>query len=261
MKYLQHLSILLLFSFPIFGNSNSLFSLNLGPTLQYTRYNQGDLPRQVGFMAGPAFDFRIKKPWRPTAYIGFKGLWDIAHICSDNGLIIDSNEYEVNTHIGFEFQPEEQNFSFTPFSGIDFIHLGHEVKDDIMSSRYFQINIPIGLEFIHYYSETFTWGMKGYYDIDAWTRLKMSTPCLCNTSDCKIKLEKSHRFQLSAFFECHYRVDSRVGIDLTWMPLFTWQKFGKDESCDTPCDGTTPLNIPELKQWHLGWITTFGISF
>jgi len=259
MKYLRHVSLLLFFPLPIYGMR--LFSLNLGPTLQYTKYNQGDLPKQVGFMVGPAFDFYIKKPWRPTAYIAFKGLWDVPHLCSDNGLIIDSNEYEANAHFGFEFQPEGHNFSLIPFTGIDFIHLGHGVKDDIIKSRYFQINIPVGLEFIYYFSESFTWGAKAYYDIDAWTRLKISTPCLCDTNDCSIKLEQSHRFQITAPFKWHYRTNEHVGIDITWMPLFIWQKFGADQTCSTSCDNTTPLNIPKLKQWHLGSITTFGISF
>ncbi len=265
MKYLQQLSLILLFSMPLNANGTRLLSFNLGPMLQYTKYEQGCLPKQIGFMAGPAFEFRIKKPWRPTGHIAFKGLWNLEYICSENGLIINSNEYEGNVHLGFEFQPEGRNFSFIPFTGVDLIHLVHEVKDDIIKSRYFQVNIPIGLEFIQYFSETFTWGAKAYYDIDAWTRLKISTPCLCETDDYEIKLKQSHRFQLSAFFECHYRVNSRVGIDLSWAPLFTWQKLGSDEACNTACDTsceiTTPLNIPELKQWHLGWITTFGLSF
>lgn len=240
-------------------------SLNVGPTLQYTRYKQGELPNQQGFMAGPAFDFRLSKPWHSFLYVGFKGLWDVPHLCSDNGLIIDSNEYELNLHLGYQIKPEEQRFSFIPFVGLDFIHLSHKVKDEIIGSRYFQINIPIGLQFLFEHSDRFDWGFKGYYDIDVWTRLKMSTPDLCDTKDCKIELERSHRFQISGIFEWHFRLEKHVGIDLTYMPLFTWQRFGTDKVCDpkcfSECSTTTPLNIPKLTQWHLGSICTFGISF
>lgn len=261
---------MVLLSLPI--RASNLVSLNIGPTIQYTRYKQGCLPKQMGPMAGVAFDMDIKKAWKPAAYIGFKGLWDIPHICSDNGLIIDSNEYEVNAHLGFNFETSNGKFSFIPFTGIDFIHLGHQIKSDIIKHRYFQINVPIGLEFVHHASNSFSWALKTYYDIDAWTRLKVSTPCLCDTDDCKIKLKRCHRFHIELPLKWHYRTEERVGIELSWIPLFTWQKFNCEKNCCSETCSTDPccitgstdpdaLNIPVLKQWHLGSILTFGISF
>ncbi len=268
MKFRLELCLLAL-SLPL--QASRLISLNVGPTAQYTRYTQGCLPKQSGLMMGPALDMQIKKAWKPMAYIGFRGLWDIPHICSDNGLIIDSNEYQLNAHLGFNFQ-RCCRFSLTPFTGIDFIHLSHQIKDDIIRHKYFQVNVPLGLEFNHYASECFTWGIKAYYDIDAWTRLKVSTPCLSDTEDCKIKLKRSHRFQIELPLEYHLRTDHRVGIDITWRPLFTWQKFGSEKNCcpescktDNCCiTGTNDpdaLNIPELKQWHFGSVVTVGITF
>jgi len=223
-------------------------------------------------MSGVALDTRIKKAWKPAAYIGFRGLWDIPHICSENGLIIDSNEYQVNGHLGFNFESDDGRCSIIPFTGIDFIHLSHQIKCDIIRHKYFQINVPIGVEFLYNPSECFSWGIKTYYDIDAWTRLKVATPCLTDTQCCKIKLKRGHRAHVEMPLKWHYRVDERVGIDISWIPLFTWQKFNSEKLCcpesctPNPCciTGTSDpdaLNIPVLKQWHLGSILTFGITF
>ena len=273
MKFRAELCVLLL-SFPAYASRH--ISLNVGPTFQYTKYNQGNLPKQIGSMVGPAFNMFIKKAWRPTAYIGFRGLWDIPHICSDDGLIIDSNEYEVNAHLGFNFEPSSEAFSIIPFTGIDFIHLSHTIKDSIIRHKYFQINVPVGIEFIHYVSKSFSWGIKPYYDIDAWTRLKVSTPSLCDTKNCKIKLKRCHRFHIELPLKCHYETRKGTHFDISCIPLFTWQKFNSEKKCSTStncsttcstiCDsvGTTDpdaLNIPVLKQWHLGSIVTLGISF
>ncbi len=271
MKFRAELCVLLL-SFPAYASRH--ISLNVGPTFQYTKYNQGNLPKQVGTMVGPAFDMRIKKAWRPAAYIGFRGLWDIPHICSDDGLIIDSNEYEVNAHLGFNFETSSEKFSIIPFTGIDFIHLSHKIKDNIIRHKYFQINVPAGIEFMHYVSKSFSWGIKTYYDIDAWTRLKVSTPILCNTKDCKIELKRCHRFHIELTFEWHYETKKGTHFDLSYIPLFTWQKFNSEKkcclptscktSCTTACETTSDpdaLNIPVLKQWHLGSIVTLGVSF
>lgn len=253
-------------------HASRLISLNVGPTIQYTRYTQGCLPKQSGPMSGVAFDTRIKKAWKPAAYIGFRGLWDIPHICSENGLIIDSNEYQVNGHLGFNFESDDGRCSIIPFTGIDFIHLSHQIKCDIIRHKYFQINVPIGVGFLYNPSECFSWGIKTYYDIDAWTRLKVATPCLTDTQCCKIKLKRGHRAHVEMPLKWHYRVDERVGIDISWIPLFTWQKFNSEKLCcpesctPNPCciTGTSDpdaLNIPVLKQWHLGSILTFGITF
>jgi len=234
-------------------------SIDLGPSIQYTRYKQGTIPSQKGFMIGPDFNIIYKKVWSPMVHIGLKGLWDIPHICSSNGLIVDANEYQLNGHLGYCLKSYCKRFLLTPFTGFDFIYLRHEITTNIMTHRYFQINIPIGLDFTHHYSDGFTWGFTGYYDIDAWTRLKVSTPDvmdICN--DCetieKIKLKRCHRFFIKMPFEWHYRIDSRVGIDIIWKPIFTWQKFSKE---DCPTD----LNIPVLKQWHLGSTFALGIRF
>ncbi len=255
----KHLKLFLLFScLSIYALPP--FTFDLGPTLQYTRYKQGALPNQKGFMIGPDFNFMYKKVWRPMIHIGFKGLWDIPHICSKNGLIVDSNEYQVNGHVGFCFKSYCQRFLLTPFTGLDFIYLRHEITTNMLKHRYFQVNVPVGLDFTHNAMDHFSWGITGYYDIDVWTRLKVSTPDVmdvcdgCETSE-KIKLKRCHRFFVKAPFTWHYRTDKRVGIDVIFKPVFVWQKFNKEKECPTD------LNIPILKQWHLGSTFALGINF
>lgn len=236
-------------------NGTGPWTLDLGPTWQYTHYDQGNLPSQKGFMAGLAFDTYYQNAWKPMGYVGFRGLWDIPNICSCNGLMIDSNEYNVNAHLGYCFASKEKNLLVSPFTGFDFIYLKHEIEHDIFVSHYAQINIPLGVFLTHRVSENFEWSLRTYYDFAVWTRLNITTPCLCPTECDEVTLKGGKRFYIEVPLRWHFRPNKKIGIDFAYTPLFSWQKFNNNECCLKAC------NIPTLSQWHLGAVITLGINF
>jgi hypothetical protein len=224
-----------------------------GPTFEYTRFTQGCLPYQSGMMIGPVGVIDLEHACGIDWYMRFKGLYDIPYICSNNGLTVDAREYEVNGHLGYQINNNDCCFSLTPFTGIDFIYLRHEITCNIIRNRYYQVNVPFGLDFIYQLSDSVNWGIKLWYDLDAWTRLKVSTPNLCDSAETKIELKRGDRVSLEMPLNWNFSVcDWCCSLNFTF--LFSWQKFGC-EKCPTE------LNIPVLEKWHVGSIATFGIEF
>ncbi len=249
-----------------------LISFDLGSTLQYSQYEQGCLPKQVGFVGGIDVDFQIHKDWRPSLFLNVKGLWDIPYIASKNGLFIDITEYQALLHFGLvQMRPEDQDFYFIPFIGVDYYYLRHSIEKEIISLRYDLICMPFGMEFNYQTSEHFSFGIKGFYDLQIYTRARATTPCLCDTDCCKIQLKRKHSVTFSVPMKWNYNVDGNVEFTLGWQPLFSWQEYGASDPCKKQCSDTCdngsdstptlPIEIPQLTVWHLGSVATLGIRF
>lgn len=235
------------------NDSGLTITKTVGATLQYTRFKQGCLPKQKGFMMGPELHAFIKKAWRPAAHIGFTGLWDIEYIASKNGLFIDANEYQLEAHLGFCFTTCNEKLEIIPFTGMDYIHLFHEVEDDIIKRKYNQINIPIGIMLKHDVCSHFEWGICALYDIDVWTRTRIITPDLCESTN--LKLKRGQRVAIHAPLICKHHLNDCFDIDCVFTPLFSWQKFNVEDCC------TGNPQSPLLKFWHLGATLSLAIRF
>jgi hypothetical protein len=230
-----------------------VLNFKAGPAYEYVRYTQGCLPHQSGTMIGPVIQFDLYHSCGLATHLTFKGLFDIPHISSINGLFIDATEYEAVWHCGYEFNSLCRIFLLEPFVGIDFFYLRHENAQDVLSKRYFNINVPVGLRLTYLASDCYTLGLNAYYDIDAWTRLKVQTPGLCDIKDVKVCLKRSHKFQIAALFQHNFDIGNYT-CELAYEPLFCWQQFARPKCCfDVP--------INRLKHWHVGHMLTIGIQF
>lgn len=228
-------------------------TIKTGPSTEYTRIKQGCLPHQSGAMIGPVGSIFFEHDSGLNILSRFKALFDIPHICSNNGITVKAKKYEYNNHCGYRCGCDEDCYTLTPFTGIDFIYLRHAITNDIMINRYYQINVPFGCNIQHNISESVHWGLKIYYDLDVWSRLKICTPELNDTSETKINLKRGDRVAVEVPFSWNFSLcNYKCFLDYTL--LFNWQKF-KKEACPTD------LTILELKQWHIGSMINFGIQF
>lgn len=248
--------LLILFSATII-NADPI-DLYLGPSLQYGRFHQNCLDAQKGFLSGPSAGLEITYPWRPYFGLFFDGLWSVANFCSEDGLFINSAQYNTMMKLGFNFGGNNTSFIVTPYTGVGFLHLSHELKKDLITYKYNNVYIPLGLRFLHELSECFSWEFLIHYRADAYTRLKVSTPCLCDTDDCKIKLKRTDGVFASLPLTWTYGQERRVGFITKLTPTFDWQRFNCPDDC---CENGVALNIPQLKHWKLGFQAMLGITF
>ena len=80
-------------------------------------------------------------------------------------------------------------------------HLSKKLAPDVIRYKYHNVFIPVGFEFDWCVNDCFDIGLRAEYRIDAYTRLKLSIPCIkvCE----KLKLKRSQG------------VKEEMGIDLT----------------------------------------------
>lgn len=251
----KYIVFLLLTSIPLIGFKQ--VSMHVGSQLLYTRIFQECLNTQKGFLAGPNFDFQWTRPWWIYTGLFFDGLWQVGHICTCDGTIADNNQYDTKLKIGYPFLFESKNFMFTPHLGVGFLHFSHQIEPCVIRYKYNHIYVPIGFSTNHNFSDHFSWQLHAYYRLDAWTRLKVSTPDLCDTKDCNIKLQRSHGFHIELPLCGNYRTGKPVTIQLVCCPTFDWQKF----PCVDPCDCNASVPIAQLKTWKFGTKALFGIRF
>lgn len=234
------------------------FNSHIGASLVYTRFTQGQLNDQKGFRAGPYFDFSWQRPWRFYGGLFFRGLWDAGHICSCDGTRVESVEYKPRMELGVPLTWHDENLNFTPFIGLGFTHLSHELVNDVITYRYHHLYVPFGFDFSYQPSDCFKMGLKTLYRFDAWTRLKVSTPDLCDTNEDKINLKRTHGVHVEMPLTSVFRSQERVSLFLACTPTFDYQKFGCVDECQP---NNLQLPIAQLKHWTLGLSTRFGINF
>lgn len=229
-----------------------------GVTHQYARFEQPCMPREVGFMAGPTVDLLAHYCWF-SAYAGFRGLWDVAHITARNGLFVDARELQANLHLGYRWTSECKQFTVTPFTGIDYIQLNHMLETSacavMIGHQYKQINVPLGITCEHTFCDTFNWGIKAYYDIDVWNRLALCTPDVHTPEQRCIKLKRGDRVYIETPVNWHCAITDCIQAECTLAPLFSWQRFGAAECA--PED----VVIPKRTIWHVGALMSFGVRF
>lgn len=250
----------------------SHFSTNLGIDFNYARYEIGKIAKQSGYLAGPHFDFAYKKLRSVYTGIDFDGRWNAGLICSKSNLCntscltggcvqADVADYFTDWKIGYYYLSSQERFSLTPYTGLGFQHLSYQIDPSLMRYKYYQIYVPIGLEFMYHSDRNFSIGCQAQYRAGAYSRLKVSTPCVedCDSScDDKIHLRYSHGFNFKVPSTLHYRTDKRVGFNLSCIPFFDWNKFS--DTCDTNSEGVV-FPIPTNKRWYLGINANIGITF
>jgi hypothetical protein len=252
----------------------SQFSMNVGADFNYARYELDNIAQQSGYLAGPHFDISYEKPDYFCTALNFDGRWNAGLICSSNddlcnnsclsGGCLQANvaDYITDWTLGYYYLNSEESFSFVPFAGVGFYHLSYEIDPSIMRYKYYQVYVPVGVDFSYHSLRNFSIGTKIQYRAGVYNRLRVSTPCVSDDCDSccddKIALNYSQGFNIKVPVVWHYRVDKPVGFYLSCIPFFDWHKFA--DTCDTNSDCVV-FPIPENKRWYLGVNANFGITF
>lgn len=252
----------------------SRFCTNFGIDFNYARYSLGSIAQQSGYLAGPHFDFSYKKPRRVYTGVNFDGRWNAGLVSSRNDEICGTScisggclqakvaDYLTDWELGYYYVSNCERFSVKPYSGVGFQHLSYLIDPTIMRYKYYQVYVPIGLEFLYHSVRNFAVGFELQYRAGAYNHLRVSTPCVeddCN-SPCgdSIKLNYSQGVNVQVPFVLNYRVEERVGFHLSLTPFFDWNTFA--DTCDTNSECLV-FPISKLNRWYLGMNLNLGITF
>lgn len=233
--------------------------LNVGPIFNFARYNLGCLSKIQGYLAGIHFDFRSDRPSWLFTVIQFDGRWNAGFICDRFNTRSKIADYRPEMLLGYTFYcDQEKTQSFTPFLGLGFYHLKSRLKPNIITYKYFNLYVPVGFEARwDVRPGEFDIALRVFYRIDAWTRLKVFTPCVEQCECEKIRLKRSQGVHVE--LPCSwYHQKKRVTLLYKMVPFFDWNRFGraKEGNCNGIC-----FDIPCLDRWHLGLELNFGIQF
>lgn len=237
--------------------ANQTFAINTGPLFNYAKYNFGCLPKIQGYLAGIHADITHSKPSKWYTSLMFDGRWNAGYICGDVDLRTQVKDYRTELDLGYSFFFRDQRNSITPFTGLGFFYLSNEFKPDIITYRYYNLFVPFGLRGAHTLKEEVCdIGLMVEYRLDAWTRLKMNTPCinLCE----KFTMHRAEGAHVEMPFTHYHTTQHCVNIQTSIVPFFDWNKFGAVN--ETNCAGQC-IPVPQLKQWYLGLHVDIGIRF
>ena len=238
---------------------------DVGINFNYARYKLGKLSKISGYLAGVHCELEFKKPCHVLVGIYFDGQWNAGHLCSKTDLCNPSDvrskvaDYIVDLHAGYNWAICSERFLFTPFAGVGFYHLSKKLAPDVIRYKYHNVFIPVGFELDWCVNDCFDIGLRAEYRIDAYTRLKLSIPCIkvCE----KLKLKRSHGVKVEIPMTWYYdaSVCGKRSLDMNCkvIPFFDWNKFGaaKQES------NCLAVPVPKLKRWHLGLRVLVGFNF
>lgn len=235
---------------------------NVGIDFNYALYSVGELSPMSGYLAGGHFDFCFKKPQSALVGIYFDGRWNAGHLCSPNDCDdlgdVRSNvsDYITSVHLGYNFTNCSNTTMYTPVTGIGLYCLSTELTPSIIRYKYYNLHVPVGCELQWDLNHCFSLNLHAVYRIDAYTRLKITTPCVdvCDT----LRVKRSHGLSVSLPMKRVYSFCRRVNLQTTCIPFFDWNRFGEVSEKSECC---IPIAVPEWKRWYLGIKFLVGLSF
>lgn len=236
---------------------NQTFALNTGALFNFARYDLGELPKIEGYLAGIHTDLTHSKPSKWFTSLIFDGRWNAGYVSGNDDIKVQIKDYRPELQLGYTFFLENQRTSVTPFTGLGFFYLSNEIKPDIITYRYFNLYVPVGLHVDHTLKEEICdIGLLLEYRPDVWTRLKVNTPCvkLCE----KFTMHRAHGLRIELPFTHYHTTSHRANIQTKIVPFFDWNHFGAVNQ--TNCAGQC-IPVPKLNQWYLGLHVDIGLRF
>lgn len=236
------------------------WQFNVGPIFNFARYDLDCLPKIQGYLAGIHTDFTYRKPRMLYSQIQFDGRWNAGYICGEFDIKTKIRDYRPEFFLGYNFSFNDENsMLLTPLVGFGFYHLSNELQPDVMTYRYFNIYVPVGLDFLWQVREDeFDIGLRALYRADVYTKLKLTTPCIEECECDKIDLKRSHGVHLEMPFTWYRTHRHRANFQFKVVPFFDWNRFGRADEANS--NGLC-LEIPQLDRWHLGLRLDFGVRF
>jgi hypothetical protein len=232
------------------------FYMNLGTDFNFAHYRIDDSITQKGYLAGPHFDVAYKRPCSIYTGLNFDGRWNAGFVTTSAGVPqADVVDFRSDWKIGYYFLSYCELYSLIPYTGLGFQHLFYKIKPNIMTYKYYQLYLPLGFEFLYNSPKDFTIGLRADYRAGAYTKLAISTPNVASPG--KLKLKYSHGVHVAMPVYLHYLRDRCVGLDLSLIPFFDWNRFAKT----TETNGVLPFPIMTNKRWYVGVNANIGINF
>src|SRR3990172_7760634 len=174
----QHILLLLCAVSPLIARHQHL-NLNVGTVFNYARYRLGCLEPQSGYLAGPHIDFSFQKACRPFFGVEFDGRWNAGFITDACSTVrAHVADYIPAAYLGFTFGITNNTWLVTPFTGLGYYRFVYQLEPDMLTYKYNQIFVPVGLNVSYRSPRNFSIGFEPMYRIGAYNRVKVSTPCI-----------------------------------------------------------------------------------
>lgn len=243
--------------------------LNLGPLFNYARYDLGCLPKIQGYLVGFHSDYIYRHDPGFYTQVQFDGRWNAGYISGDFDTKVKIRDYRPEWLLGYDFAlSHDCTAYFAPLSGFGFYYLANELQPDVMAYRYLNFYIPVGFQALWKADEDcFDFELRALYRVDAYTRLKLETPCyenddLASPDECcnsnKIKLERSMGARIETPLTWYKTWDNRANFLIKLVPFFDWNRFGKASQANS--EGIC-IEVPQLTNWYVGAHLDFGLKF
>lgn len=237
---------------------------NTGLLFNYAHYSFGDLPDYSGYLAGLHVDFEHRYKECVRTEVRFDGAWNAGHICAENDLKANINDFRTMFDIGYIMTPCSDTWSVTPYLGFEFVYLSNKLCPQDVTYKYYLIYVPIGFLSEWKFSDEFSAGLSFQYEIEAWQNLTMRNPNIVPLTmgncckDMDIELTRSYGIHIEMPFTRQLVCNSNCyELQTKLVPFFDWHKFGEAKACNNQL---TPL-IPHLTEWYLGVHWNIGIRF
>ncbi len=243
--------------------ADQTWQFNIGPTFNFARYNLGCLAPIQGYIAGVHTDITYSKSWGLYTGLRFDGRFNAPDLCSKgdscemSGGRSKVRDYIPEWDIGYTFESSCGKYFASVFSGVGFYYLSHKLEPDIIRYRYLNTYVPIGLDMNWVAKEDKIFvGLRAIYRADAYTRLKLSLPCIevCG----KLKLERSHGVLIEMPITRVHSWNDSANFQTKIVPFFDWNRFGATKETSSDC---VQVPVPKLDRWYLGLRFDLGVRF
>ncbi len=233
------------------------FQENIGPIFNFARYDIDGLPKIQGYLAGIHADIIHRYPSHYYMNAHFDGRWNAGFICGDLDLKSQIRDYRPELDLGYSFFSCNDEYIFTPITGLGFYYLSNELKPNVITNRYFNLYVPVGFDLLWRKKEHFQINLKATYRIDAWTRVKIKTPCetLCNKVDLKRTQGLHVELPMTWFLDKHLCC---FPLHMKVVPFFDWNQFGRSDEANS--QGIC-FAVPQLRRWYLGLHIDIGVRY
>jgi hypothetical protein len=263
MKQLHYLCLLLaLAGSPLAAREfeDQKMQINLGPLFNYARYDLGCLPKIQGYLVGFHSDYTYRNDPGFYTQLQFDGRWNAGYISGNFDTKVKIRDYRPEWDLGYDIALSRDCTAYlTPLAGFGFYYLSNELQPDVMTYRYFNFYIPVGLEALwKIHEDECELGLRAVYRVDAYTRLKLVTPCLEPCECTKIKLERSQGIYVQMPITWYKTWDKRANFQIKIVPFFDWNRFGKADQANS--NGIC-VDVPQLDNWYVGMQLDFGLRF
>lgn len=231
--------------------------INVGALFNYARFNIQGLPRIDGYLSGIHFDIHRGYPsyWYTT--LRFDGRWNAGAIRGNQNLRTTIKDYRPEFNLGYSVISFNKQYAVTPFVGFGFYYLSNALQPNVMTFRYFNMYVPFGINFLLLARQPFQLGFLLSYRLDAWTRLKLTTPAL-QTPIGKLKLKQTYGLHAELPFTWVDTCEKRVNKQVRVVPFFDWNHFGRSKQTTNQ---QVLFPLPELDRWFLGLRIDIGFNF